>query len=518
MAKLSFLDQLNERQIEYAEKIAAKAKEMGIPPSLAIAIAYHESRLNPDVARGTSGEFGIMQVMPATGKGMGYTNKDLSDPDKNIEAGLKYLKQNLDAFGGDPKMATVGYNAGTDSPFFSGGDLPKITEEYVKAMKGYGAYDEEPAAPAASGVDRAKQFLFGGGGNRPEPAAEETDEQREARMQADMDEQEKRQAQMIGAGAGAGVAATRAAGSGAGAVLQAGANRVGQGFSAGVQGNVPPTPPAPPAAAAPGQSVMRQPIPSGGPDAGRLAAGQTGTMPYNYAKSAGLTDIEAGRALDMTKQAGGVHDLTTQRREGTQRIQQLFPGERYVENPRFGGLLTPEPSVGTGPRSFSPPSIQAQAAQSGALPIGGGATPQIGGAKPPPISAIPAAPKAMSGLDAVTDLFKGMMKPVSAATRAVSRYAFPPLALANAAGEGVDIAQQMRRPENQMDKTRMALSGANILGSGLSMFPGTAAVGIPMTLGATAAQAYRDNPDFLRQKMQGLADVPLLDEMTGPLP
>jgi hypothetical protein len=242
-------------------------------------------------------------------------------------------------------------------------------------------------------------------------------------------------------------------------------------------------------------------------------------MPYNYAKSAGLTDIEAGRALDMTKQSGGVHDLTTQRREGTQRIQQLFPGERYVENPRFGGLLTPEPSVGTGPRSYTAPSIQAQAAQTGPLPIGGGATPQIGGAKPPPIPAIPTpvVPK-MSGLDAVTDLFKGMMKPVASATRAFSRYAFPPLALANAAGEGVDIMQQMRKPEGQMDKTGMALSGANILGSGLSMFPGTAPVGIPMTLGAAAAQEYRKNPDFFRKKMQGLADVPLLDEMTGPLP
>jgi hypothetical protein len=73
-------------------------------------------------------------------------------------------------------------------------------------------------------------------------------------------------------------------------------------------------------------------------------------MPYNYGKAAGLTDIEAGRALDMTKQTGGVHDLTTQRRQGLQRIQQLFPGEAYVENPRFGGLMTPDQGVGSGPR------------------------------------------------------------------------------------------------------------------------------------------------------------------------
>ena len=527
MAKLSFLDQLNERQIEYADKIATKAKEMGIPPSLAIAIAYHESRLNPDVARGKSGEFGIMQVMPATGKGMGYTNKELNDPDKNIEAGLKYLKQNLDAFGGDPKMATVGYNAGTDSPFFSGGDLPKITEEYVKAMKGYGAYDEEPAAPpaplAVSGVDRAKQFLFGG--NQPEPAAEETDEQRDARMQSDMDAQEKRQAQLIGGAAGAGVSVTRAAGSGAGALLQAGANRAGQGLRAGMQGNVPPTPPAPPAAVppgSPGQSVMRQPIPSGGPDAGRLAAGQTGTMPYNYAKSAGLTDIEAGRALDMTKQSGGVHDLTTQRREGTQRIQQLFPGEKYVENPRYGGLLTLDQGGGKGPKQ----SFRVQGALSAAdLPpnfMPGPAAPPPQGTLvqlPPrqPVSSVPVAPKGPSGLDIVTNMFKKMMRPVAAAVSTFGKYALPPVALANAAGEGVNIAQEMRKPEDQMDLTGMALSGANILGSGM-MFSPYAPAGAALVGGASAAQAYRQNPDFLRKKMQGLADVPLLDEMTGPLP
>jgi hypothetical protein len=93
--------------------------------------------------------------------------------------------------------------------------------------------------------------------------------------------------------------------------------------------------------------------------------------------------------------------------------------------------------------------------------------------------------------------------------------------LASAAGEGVNIAQQARRPEDQRDNTSMALSGANILGSGLSMFPATAPVGVPLMLGTAAAQTYRDNPEaqaYIKKKLQGLADTPLLDEMTGPLP
>lgn len=154
MSKLTFLlkedgkPNLNGEQLEYARIIGEKAIEMGVPPKLAIAIAYHESRLNPNAPRGSSGEYGIMQVMPNTGKSMGFSNKDLADPKKNIEAGLKYLKQNLDAFGGDQKLATIGYNAGTDSSFFSGGDLPKSTENYLKAINGYGAYSDDAEAPS----------------------------------------------------------------------------------------------------------------------------------------------------------------------------------------------------------------------------------------------------------------------------------------------------------------------------------------------------------------------------------
>jgi hypothetical protein len=74
-----------------------------------------------------------------------------------------------------------------------------------------------------------------------------------------------------------------------------------------------------------------------------------GSATANYGKKFGLTDIEAGRALDMTKQTGGVHDLTSQRREGLQRVQQLGGG--YVENPRFGGIMTPDQGGGRGPRA-----------------------------------------------------------------------------------------------------------------------------------------------------------------------
>jgi hypothetical protein len=494
MAKLSFLGDLNSEQLEYARIIGEKAKEMGVPPRLAIAIAYHESGLNPNVKRGAAGEYGIMQVMPNTGKGMGFSNKDLADPEKNIEAGLKYLKQNLDAFQGDPKLATIGYNAGTDSPFFSGGELPKTTESYLKAMNGYGAYSGEEAARPPVEQNDDPVLL-----NAPPPdeaAADTTGASAGERFLGGA----------LGAATGAlssgvqGVsnARTNMAATRAGAEETA---RIAAQRAAGTTPSVtPPGAPKPPV----GSTIMRQSIPSGGPDAGRLAAGQTGTMPYNYAKAAGLTDIEAGQALDMTKQTGGVHDLATQRREGMNKVQTMFPGEKYVENPRYGGLLTLDQGVGGGPRQSFVMQPQGPQGQPGVLS-------QL----PPrqPVSTAPIAQKAASGLDAVTDMFKNMMRPVTTAAKTIGKYALPPLAGLSAGLDLAEMGHEYDKPDAQRDYTKMGLKAASAIGGGLSMLPLTAPVGIPLSLGATAAQAYRENPDFLNQMRNRINEMEPSDPM-----
>ena len=353
---------------------------------------------------------------------------------------------------------------------------PKESGEDMVSEK---APPPKPKESDLSGADRAAQFLFGS----------------------------------IGAGTGAlvsagqgvsdvrtGMAATRA-----GAEENA---RIAAQRAAAVPA-VPGTTPSP-AGAAPSATPARLPIPSGASDAGRMAAGQTGTMPYNYAKAAGLTDIEAGRALDMTKQEGGVHDLSTQRREGLNKVKQLFPGESYVENPRFGGIMTPEPSVGAGPRAYSPPSIQAQAAQSGALPIGTPEVPKIGAAKPPPISTVLPMPKGSSGLDTVTDMFKTMMrplKPVVSAGKIAGKFGFPILSGLGAGLEAAEVAHEYDKPEAQRDYTKMALQGAAALGGGLSMFPPTMPLGIPLAVGAGLAQDVRSDPEWYKKKIQSLGET-----------
>lgn len=163
MAKpLSFSAELDEEQFETARKIVQRAVDMGLSEQqarIAVAVAYQESGLRPNVGRGASGEFGVMQVMPATGRQMGFSIEDLRDPDKNIEAGLTFLKQQLDQYPNNPRLAVIAYNAGPDSKFFSGGSLPESTAQYINNLTTYGAFDvpEEPQQPVGEQISEKVQ-------------------------------------------------------------------------------------------------------------------------------------------------------------------------------------------------------------------------------------------------------------------------------------------------------------------------------------------------------------------------
>ena len=250
----------------------------------------------------------------------------------------------------------------------------------------------------------------------------------------------------------------------------------------------PPAPPAAPPApsgTAPAASGVLQPR-VGAPSAGGLPpAGGSGT--FNYGKAFGLTDIEAGRAVDMTKQAGGANDLMTQRRQNLQRIQQMFPGDNFVENPRYGGLMTPQQSVGAGSRApyqggamsgeFRPPTA-------------------VGAGNPPPISMRPIPPR-VSALDSITNTIADMIGPASKTGRVVGsvlKYAAPPLALAQAGAEVADIGTELRKAEQEKrspDIGYLARRGIAATGDVLSAFPGGQSIGLPMAVGPSVYEYLR---------------------------
>ena len=99
--ELSFIKNLDAEQIEYAMKVRQAADDLGVNPTLALAVVYQESKFRPNVKRGADGEVGLMQIKPSTAAGLGYSMQDILKPEKNIEAGLKYLKEALDVTGND---------------------------------------------------------------------------------------------------------------------------------------------------------------------------------------------------------------------------------------------------------------------------------------------------------------------------------------------------------------------------------------------------------------------------------
>jgi soluble lytic murein transglycosylase-like protein len=86
----------------------AAAQEYGVDADVLRAMAYAESRFNPD-AVSPKGAVDVMQFMPATAKQMGINPKD---PVESIFGGAAYLAQILEQHGGDYEKAVAGYNWG----------------------------------------------------------------------------------------------------------------------------------------------------------------------------------------------------------------------------------------------------------------------------------------------------------------------------------------------------------------------------------------------------------------------
>jgi soluble lytic murein transglycosylase-like protein len=118
---------------EWQAHVSHLAAKYDISPRLLEAVVWQESRWR-HTATSPAGAYGLAQLMPGTARDLGV---DRTDPRQNLEGGARYLRMQLDAFGGDLEKALAAYNAGPGRVEKAGG-IPRIreTQQYVAAIIG----------------------------------------------------------------------------------------------------------------------------------------------------------------------------------------------------------------------------------------------------------------------------------------------------------------------------------------------------------------------------------------------
>lgn len=110
------------------EAIARAAARHGVDAALVEAIAHVESRFHAG-AVSPKGAVGVMQLMPATAKRYGLADAHaLRDAERNIDAGVRHLKELLTAHQGNVALAIAAYNAGGGAVRRQGDRIPPYPE------------------------------------------------------------------------------------------------------------------------------------------------------------------------------------------------------------------------------------------------------------------------------------------------------------------------------------------------------------------------------------------------------
>jgi soluble lytic murein transglycosylase-like protein len=120
----------NPKDIDSA--IEQAATRHNVDPNLVRAVVKVESNFNPN-AVSRKGAMGLMQLMPSTARQLHVKNP--FDPEQNVDAGVRHLKQLLESYGGDVTLTLAAYNAGAGAVARSSG-VPRYseTQNYVRRI------------------------------------------------------------------------------------------------------------------------------------------------------------------------------------------------------------------------------------------------------------------------------------------------------------------------------------------------------------------------------------------------
>ncbi len=136
---------VSKRRSRYSGLIDATARKYRLVPELLHAVIRTESAYNPG-AVSSAGAIGLMQLMPGTAAR--YKVGDIWDPADNVRGGAAYLRDLLEMFDQDLRLALAGYNAGENAVIKYGRKIPPYpeTQQYVRKVLQFLWAEQKPSS------------------------------------------------------------------------------------------------------------------------------------------------------------------------------------------------------------------------------------------------------------------------------------------------------------------------------------------------------------------------------------
>ena len=134
-------------QAPYREVVEAASKNYGVDADLITSVIAVESNFDPKAVSRKNAR-GLMQLLPETASRFGV--KDIFDPQENINAGTRYLRELLVKYNNDLALTLAAYNAGSERVEQYGHNVPPYSEtvKYVRRVRT--TYEKSKKNPAQS--------------------------------------------------------------------------------------------------------------------------------------------------------------------------------------------------------------------------------------------------------------------------------------------------------------------------------------------------------------------------------
>jgi len=128
----------------FREFVEAAAARYSVDADLIASVIAVESNFNPKAVSRKNAR-GLMQLLPETAARLGV--KNIFDPQENIDAGTRYLKDLLQRYKNDLVLALAAYNAGPER-VQQYGRVPPYAETIAYVRRVQRSYDKRKSDPA----------------------------------------------------------------------------------------------------------------------------------------------------------------------------------------------------------------------------------------------------------------------------------------------------------------------------------------------------------------------------------